>query len=369
MALGWKYQGDVQTAIREFLKLLLKDERIQAVLVPTKMEKEGSYTHVLTKREKDIDCSTPIPPVMPLQGARVLSKLTKKGPLSKPVAAVLRPCELRAARELDKINQVVMDSFVTISYDCPGVYSTKNYLKQKEQIEENFGKELNQFSISNPRPLCSSCELFTGELADFEVQFANMDTPTIVARSERAESILKELNIGEEISPRDEDSIKEIAEARKQAREAFRNDFGKQVDTPEKLLNVLASCINCHNCRSVCPICFCRECFFDSDALKTPPHLYIERAERKGGLRFLPDTLLFHLGRMNHMSLSCVSCGTCEDACPNMVPVGRLFSLVSERTRAIFDYVPGVSEGPSPFLEYKPEELEEYEVPYHTARE
>jgi formate dehydrogenase subunit beta len=167
MALGWKYQGDVQTGIKEFLKLLLKDEKIQAVLVPTKMEREGSYTHILTRREEDIDGSTPIPPIMPVQGARVLSKLTKKGPLSKPVAAVVRPCELRAARELAKINQVVLDSFITISYDCPGVYSTKNYLKQKEQIEENFGKELEQFSLSNPRPLCNTCELFTGEPADF----------------------------------------------------------------------------------------------------------------------------------------------------------------------------------------------------------
>jgi hypothetical protein len=52
-----------------------------------------------------------------------------------------------------------------------------------------------------------------------------------------------------------------------------------------------------------------------------------------------------------------------------MVPVGRLFSLVSERTRSIFGYVPGISVEPSPLLEYKTEELKEYEVPYHTARD
>jgi hypothetical protein len=57
----------------------------------------------------------------------------------------------------------------------------------------------------------------------------------------------------------------------------------------------------------------------------------------------------------------------CEDACPNMVPVGRLFSLVSERTRSIFGYVPGISVEPSPLLEYRTEELKEYEVPYHTS--
>ena len=364
MAAGRIYASGVNQAIKEFLKLLLEDDRVGGVLVPVKMEREGSYAHVLTKEPEVIDGSTPVPPVMPVQGARVVSKLTRRGSLSRAVVAVLRPCELRAARELAKINQVDLEGLLTLSYQCPGVYPLKTYLMDRERIDGAYDKELESFSVSNPRPLCSVCELFTGELADFEVQHLGLDGVRIVARTERAKSLLESLG-AEEVDESFTEALEELRRERKEARERFRQEFGSQVDTPDKLLDVLSSCMNCHNCRSVCPICFCRECFFDSDALKVPPHLYLERANRKGGLRFFPDTLLFHLGRMNHMSLSCVSCGMCEDACPNMVPVGRLFSLVSERTRNIFGYVPGVNlEEPSPFMEYREEELESYEVPY-----
>jgi len=369
MPLGLVYKDDVQVALKGFLVELMRDKRIQGVLVPSRMEKEGTYTYILTKEREGIEKSTPIAPIMPIQGARVLSKLTIKGALSRPVVAILRPCELRAAKELAKINQVHLESFLTVSFDCPGVYPLKNYRDEMEEIEKRFPEELKSFSLKNTRPLCKSCIYFTGDIADFEVQFANQKEVMIIARTEKAISILKELGKAQEVRGRSEEDISNIMENRKVNKDNFLKTFGSQVDTPDKILKVLSSCINCRNCRSVCPVCYCRECFFDSDALKTSPHLYIERAERKGGLRFLPDTLLFHLGRMNHMSLSCVSCGMCEDACPNMVPVGRLFSLVSERTRSIFGYVPGISVEPSPLLEYKTEELKEYEVPYHTARD
>ena len=39
-------------------------------------------------------------------------------------------------------------------------------------------------------------------------------------------------------------------------------------------------------------------------------------------MRMLGDTLLFHMTRLNHMSLSCVSCGMCTSACPADIPVG-----------------------------------------------
>ena len=368
MALGIIYTGEPEAAIKEFVKLLMGHKDIQGAVVPVKMERGSSYAFVFTKSPEVVDKSSPIAPVMTVQGARVLSKLTKKKPLTKPAVAVLKPCEVRAARELSKINQVCMGSFITVSFDCPGVYPTKSFLKNEDALEEEFKKGLRELSVSNVRPLCESCIYFTGEFADFEVQFAGINEVRVIARSQRAEVILKDLGKAEEVEERDEKAIEAVAEARKKAKEALKTEFAEKVSSPEKLLSVLSNCMNCHNCRSVCPICFCRECFFDSDALKTPPHLYLERASRKGGLRFMPDTLLFHLGRMNHMSLSCVSCGTCEDACPNMVPVSRLFALASERTRAIFDYVPGVDDRPSPFLEYREEELEEYEVPYYEAR-
>ena len=77
------------------------------------------------------------------------------------------------------------------------------------------------------------------------------------------------------------------------------------------------------------------------------------------------DTLLFHVGRMLHMSLSCVSCGMCEDACPMDIPVAQIFTLVGDRNQEMFDYVPGNGiDEPLPLRTFEKEEFLEVEQSY-----
>ena len=112
----------------------------------------------------------------------------------------------------------------------------------------------------------------------------------------------------------------------------------------------------------VCPVCICRLCYFDSDKVKLPSEDYIRKAENKGSIRFLPDTTLFQIGRMMHMSISCVSCGSCEDACPMSIPVGQIFSMISDETQGLFDYVSGRSiDELIPTFTYKEDELHDME--------
>ena len=95
---------------------------------------------------------------------------------------------------------------------------------------------------------------------------------------------------------------------------------------------------------------------------------YLKRAEMAGGLRLPPETLLFHIGRMLHMSLSCVSCGACEDACPTSIPVAQVFSLVADRNQKAFEYTPGRSLDESPPLRvYGEKEFEEVEQSHAEA--
>ena len=69
---------------------------------------------------------------------------------------------------------------------------------------------------------------------------------------------------------------------------------------------------------------------------------------------------MFHLGRILHMSQSCVSCGACETACPAGVPVSGLFALASSDVQAAFDYLPGASlEEPRPLTTFREDEFPE----------
>ncbi len=95
---------------------------------------------------------------------------------------------------------------------------------------------------------------------------------------------------------------------------------------------------------------------------RSPASVHLDRSVSAGAARLVSDTLLFHIGRMAHMSLSCVSCGMCEDACPADIPVGRLVSMVGRETAALFDYRAGEDpDEPLPLSTFLTEELHDYE--------
>jgi len=126
----------------------------------------------------------------------------------------------------------------------------------------------------------------------------------------------------------------------------------------EGLLAELGACVRCHNCMVNCPICYCRECIFRTPTFEHESQLYYQWAERKGTVRLLPDTLLFHLTRLNHMATSCVGCGVCSEACPVGIEVGTVFQAVGEKVQALFDYHPGRSLGEAaPVQEFREDEL------------
>jgi formate dehydrogenase subunit beta len=110
----------------------------------------------------------------------------------------------------------------------------------------------------------------------------------------------------------------------------------------------------------MCPICYCKECFFDSATFESEADEYFKWAEKKGALKMPNDTLLFHLTRLNHMAVSCVGCGMCQEACPHGIPVFNIFSLVGAQLQKQFDYVPGkdITEEP-PMTVFRENELGE----------
>jgi formate dehydrogenase subunit beta len=162
-----------------------------------------------------------------------------------------------------------------------------------------------------------------------------------------------------------ETRVNKLIDQRRKERKRNNDAFKADIEGMDRLVEAFSTCINCHNCMRVCPICYCRQCHFDSDKMKFGFEDYLTRAEAGDGLRIPTDTLLFHIGRMLHMSLSCVSCGMCEDACPVTIPVAQIFTLVGDRNQEAFHYVPGRSvDEQLPLTTFEADEFQEVEQSY-----
>ena len=86
---------------------------------------------------------------------------------------------------------------------------------------------------------------------------------------------------------------------------------------------------------------------------------YLGVAGKKGAMRMPADTLLFHLTRMTHMAASCIGCGACEEACPNDIPLLKIFQLTGTNVQKLFEYIPGRSlEDELPPTAFKEDELQ-----------
>jgi formate dehydrogenase subunit beta len=369
----------MRKALIDLLKQSLEKKCFDSVLIPMKVPETSSYAWVLLKDESLLDQADPLPPVMTVQGGTALSSVTKHGELDGEIAAVLRPCETRAAVELAKLKQINLDNITLISMDCPGAVPLGEYMTEPEKWGESFKSISEKWQIDEAlRPVCRICHRFSLEspqsssslessAPDLHLGYAggNGNNIFIIPVTPKGQGLLEKLDLSAEDTLGEWKSrVDEIRGLRQKEKERFQKEWQEKLNGTDNFIAQFDECINCHNCMRTCPICYCQQCYFDSQVLKLAPEDYLERAKKRGALRFPLDTILFHLGRMSHMALSCISCGACEDACPMSIPVSQIFSMVGDKAQKDFHYVPGRDRAESlPLQDFIEDELHEVETP------
>jgi len=359
---------DINKDILSILEKSLDKGYFNAVLLPCEVPAKDSYVYLLIRDKSYFTGASPLPPVMPVQGGKVLNKLTRLGTGDLKIAAVMRPCEISAAVELAKLKQTDLDNITLISIDCPGAIPTSDYITNTEKGTAAFKTALESWDSDSVREVCKICTRFCSTGSDLHVGLlgAGKNKMFLIPGSKKGEDFLNFLEIKSEadLSER-EKKIKEKEKERAGKRKNAHKDLKKQVGGTENFLEAFKDCLNCHNCMRVCPLCYCRQCYFDSEAFHLSAENYLAKAERKGSIRLPSNTLLFHLGRMSHMVSSCVSCGICEEACPVSIPVSQIFSMVADDVQKLFDYVPGNNiDDTIPTVGYEIEELKQFEKKY-----
>jgi formate dehydrogenase subunit beta len=302
-----------------------------------------------------LDGVDPLSPAFSMNAAKILARLTRK-PMGAKVAAVLRPCEIRAFVELVKLKQGRTEELILIGVDCLGALQNKDYFQLVAQdaaestvmfYERVLRSKTMQTGEVDLAPACRACEYPVAENADIQIGLFGMDIDQsllVQSQTEAGDQTLKQMNLPATDEPRArQDAINAVITQRTK----YRNDMfartREATDSLEKMSTYFATCVNCYNCRVACPVCYCKECVFVTDVFNHDPSQYLQWATRKGIIKMPTDTLFYHLTRLAHMSTACVGCGQCSNACPNDIPVMELFRTIAQETQRAFDYEAGKS--------------------------
>jgi formate dehydrogenase subunit beta len=286
------------------------------------------------------------------------------GPSPEPIAVVIRPCELRAFVETVKRRISHLDNLFFISHTCGGVFTLKSSLDTDiERRMPGYWKKVRANDIHPElRTTCQSCVEYIPYTADVTLRVVDgAGSFEAIADTERGKRLISGLGFDEGEGALDRTRLDGLLAKRTTRREEA---FAQEAAKPglDGLIAQFGKCVGCHACRQACPICYCSLCTFESNIFEKRPEDHKRELEVKGGTRLPPDTVFFHLGRMMHMAVSCVACGSCSDVCPVSIPVALTFKRVGESLQKSFDYSPGKDVmQPVPVGTFEPEEFVDIE--------
>ena len=356
-----KLNKGAEEGVRELLKFLLTSGKVRGVFSLSRIGENGAAAYSLITDPAEIDNTLPIFPLMPANAGKILSRLTLEEPAARPIAVVVKPCELRALVELVKRYQGSLDNFVLISSTCGGVYPLEMMADGgiKGKLSQ-YWEAIKKGEIApDIRPACTGCEYFVPYNADMTVALiGNKDVDKqcgIFLNTEKGE----EFTTGMEGEFLDEEPDQAALEAFRSKREAEKKKLIDEISADGfNIQKAVERCIGCHGCSKACPVCYCRLCFFDSGAEEHAPSHYETELDKMGYSQVTPDTLFYHLVRLFHIGISCVGCGQCSDVCPVNIPLWNISLKAGEEVQKAFDYLPGrdIEEG-IPFITFKPEEF------------
>ncbi|UCF94254.1 MAG: Coenzyme F420 hydrogenase/dehydrogenase, beta subunit C-terminal domain [Desulfobacterales bacterium] len=363
---------DLLASLRQFLRAILELQDIRAILVPRHLPMNNAVMPALVTDPDCLEGVDPLAPAFPMNAAKIVSRLTGK-PMGAQVAAILRPCEIRAFIELVKLKQGRTEEVVLIGIDCLGAYQNKDYLRFAgedgahatvrfyQSVLTGRGTRIDGVDLA---PACRACEYPVASNADITIGLFGIefdDHLIVQSQSVRGEAVLKQLNLEQTVEPTARrETIAALVAQRTAQRDEMLAQTRAGTENLAKMTTYFARCVNCYNCRVACPVCYCKECVFVTDVFNHDPYQYLRWATRKGVIKMPTDTLFYHMTRLAHMSTACVGCGQCSNACPNDIPVMEVFRSVAQATQKAFDYEAGrhIDEDP-PLAVFREDEFAE----------
>jgi formate dehydrogenase subunit beta len=341
---SFKIPKSPDDTVKDILLFLLKNEKVGSIFALSKVHNNNHAYTLITDKEL-LSNITPTYPLMLANAGKMISRLTMIEAVKSPVAVVLRPCELRALFELVKLEQAKLDNLLFVSFTCGGVFPIKTKKDGLEnKLKEYWENVKTGEDFQELRESCRICENFVPDNADIILQLAGNDTNTgtsVLIKTEKGAGFLEGIRDQFDEGSLESTTLDTIRGKRKERKQKTFADLKTEDFGIEGLINIFGRCINCHACSKACPACYCKLCYFESADSESDPSTFEIELKKRKAIRLPADTVFYHLGRLTHVGFTCVGCGMCSDVCPTNIPVGTIFSKVSERIQKAFEYTPG----------------------------
>ena len=226
------------------------------------------------------------------------------------VAVVVKPCDAGAIIELIREHQINREDVIVLAVACPGVLNLDGLAEPDLGDIRSIAWKDGGISVTDG----------AGEVS---IPREKAFLPKCLA-CEHPEPTIADVKIGE-------------APARASTEGRYADVEGYQAMSAAERRAFWAGhferCIRCYACRSVCPGCYCKECFVEKTAFGGSG--WISKATDPASNWF------FHMARAMHAAGRCTGCGECERVCPMGIPLSLIGKKLHMDVEEMFGFQPG----------------------------
>lgn len=324
--------GDPLGTVRSVLKWLWEVIDLDYLLAAQdEGQQPNSHPHLIDDpvRLKEIN---PFKPLMIINTARLIPGYIKENP-GKRLGALLRPCEMRALIELNKVNSFPSQNLTTICVDCLGTLPLEDYNWRADRLGSgrSLTDEAIQFSRQGGilayryRSACQMCTSPGASGADLNINVIGLPARQKIILNYDSDNQQVNDSIGDiAIGPAEEALVTQHKQVLYKLTERHKHTMDRLFDTladylpkdVDAIIDQLEGCGDCQVCMNVCPICS------------------LERPERDRSGHYSKRQVIQWL-------MSCSGCGMCEQSCPDHLPLSSIFGYMREQLNREYGYIPG----------------------------
>ncbi|HLB64143.1 MAG TPA: Coenzyme F420 hydrogenase/dehydrogenase, beta subunit C-terminal domain [Anaerolineales bacterium] len=335
------HADDPLGALREFLASWWRADRLDALLAPVELPNGSGVRMQVIEDPSGLEAVNPYAPLMESNAATAIGKFSRDRPDGR-LAAILRPCELRALTELRKRRHppAAVDTVTIVGVDCLGTFNVEDYSEcVRVHGQKRVTRQLldhaseGDCSLRRLRAACRVCEWPAPRGADLTIGgigVAPDDYLLVIAPDEATDERLGLAAVAPDLAEesqvvRREVAVGAVAKKRAKARAELMEALPLRFNDVGSLLAWLSRCTLCGDCLDACPL-------YDGELSGL---LGGERPHAGG------NALLAELVDVSRWLASCAGCGMCEQACTCDVPLTLVIAALSGRIRHELNYRSG----------------------------